>query len=178
MPYVSRIVTVAGNCIASPKNVSVPLGTSVQELIDYCGGFRKSPACLVLGSPMTGCAVTDTNHIVTKDTVAVLAFSHVPAEAESSVCIRCGRCAEVCPMRLMPFAIVRAAERGNWTRVEKLGGRVCMECGDCSYVCPGGVKLREKMIFAKSGLAALSTAVDETVISEFEEKEEAVREEE
>ena len=178
MPYVSRIVTVAGNCVASPKNVSVPLGTSVQDLIDYCGGFRKSPACIVLGSPMTGLAVTDTNQIVTKDTVAVLAFSHAPAEVESSVCIRCGRCAQVCPMRLMPFAIARAAEKGNWSRVEKLGGRVCIECGDCSYVCPGGVSVREKMIAAKNGLAALSTAHDETVIPESEEKEETVREEE
>ena len=179
MPYVSRVVTVAGNCVSTPKNLSVPLGTSVQDVIDYCGGFRKSPACIVLGSPMTGCAVTDTNHIVTKDTVAVLALSHVPAEEETSVCIRCGRCAEVCPMRLMPLSIVQAAERGKWNRVEKLGARVCIECGDCSYVCPGGVDVSAKVIAAKNSLAEmLSETKEETVLPESPEKEDVACEEE
>ena len=179
MPYVSRVITVAGNCIASPKNLSVPLGTSVQEVIDYCGGFRKSPGCIVLGSPMTGRAVTDTNHIITKDTAAVLALSHVPAEEDTSVCIRCGRCAQVCPMHLMPFAIVRAAERDNWTRVEKLGVRLCLECGDCSYICPGRVDVSAKVSLAKEKIAAMPMeSQEETVMPESEDKEEVSREEE
>lgn len=179
MPYVSRVVTVAGNCIASPQNLSVPLGTSVQDAIDACGGFRKSPSCLVLGSPMTGQAVVGTDHIITKDTAAILALSHVPAESESPVCIRCGRCAQVCPMRLMPFLIARAAEKGNWTRVEKMGARVCMECGNCSYICPGGVDASAKMISAKNQLDTIPPAAEEdTVIPESEGKEDVTREEE
>lgn len=166
MPYVRRVITVAGNCIAAPKNLSVPLGTSVQDVIDYCGGFRKSPACLVLGSPMTGKSALDTNHIITKDTGAILALSSAPAETDTSVCIRCGRCAQVCPMHLLPLSIVQAAERGKWTRVEKLGACVCIECGDCSYVCPGGVDVSAKVIFAKVGLAASHTAEEETVTPE------------
>ena len=179
MPYVSRVVTVAGNCIASPQNLSVPLGTSVQDAIDACGGFRKSPSCLVLGSPMTGQAVVGTDHIITKDTAAILALSHVPAESESPVCIRCGRCAQVCPMRLMPFLIARAAEKGDWTRVEKMGARVCMECGNCSYICPGGVDVSAKMISAKKQLDTIPPAAEEdTVIPESEGKEDVTREEE
>lgn len=170
MPYTRRIVTVAGNCITAPKNVSVPLGTSVQDVIDFCGGFRKSPACIVLGSPMTGCAVESTEHIITKDTVGVFAMSRVLAEDDLAVCIRCGRCVQVCPMHLMPHAIVRAMERKNWNRVEKLGARVCIGCGNCSYICPGGVDMTAKMISAKEGLA-IATTPAETVIPESEEKE-------
>lgn len=178
MPYVSRVVTVAGNGIVSPQNLSVPLGTSVQDVIDACGGFRKSPSCLVLGSPMTGQAVENTDHIITKDTAAVLALSRVSGAAEAA-CIRCGRCAQACPMRLMPFLIARAADKNNWTRVEKLGGRVCIECGNCSYICPGSVDVSAKVISAKAHLEALPPEVEaETVIPESEGKEDVAHEEE
>ena len=173
MPYVRRVVTVAGNCIASPKNVSVPLGTSVQDLIAFCGGFRKSPASLVLGSPMTGCAVESTDQLITKDTVAVLALSRPTAENAASACIRCGRCVEVCPMHLMPHAIVRAAERGAWNRMDRLSVTACMECGSCSYICPGGVDVAAKVNAAKEEYriyrASRVKVVAETVEESVEE---------
>ena len=82
-------------------------------------------------------------------------------------------------MHLMPFAIVRAAERDNWTRVEKLGARLCLECGDCSYICPGRVDVSAKVSLAKEKIAAMPMeSQEETVMPESEDKEEVSREEE
>ena len=82
-------------------------------------------------------------------------------------------------MWLMPFLIARAAEKGDWTRVEKMGARVCMECGNCSYICPGGVDVSAKMISAKKQLDTIPPAAEEdTVIPESEGKEDVTREEE
>lgn len=149
MPYVRRVVTVAGNCISSSKNVSVPLGTPVKDLIAFCGGLRRSPAHLILGDPMTGCAVDHTDGLITKDTAAVLALSRSAEATDTAACIRCGRCAQVCPMHLMPFSIARAADKNAWQRVIRLGAEACIACGCCSYICPGGVDVSAKVIRAK-----------------------------
>lgn len=172
MPYVRRVVTVAGNCISAPKNISVPLGTSVEDLIAFCGGFRRSPAHLILGDPMTGCAVETTDCLITKDASAVLALSRSAEAAEGAVCIRCGRCAQVCPMHLMPFSIARAAERGAWKQVIRMGAEACISCGCCSYICPGGVDVSAKVIMAKDECRMPASEEDETVVPLPEEEAE------
>ena len=39
MPLVERVATVTGEKIKNPGNFIIKIGTSVRELIDYCGGF-------------------------------------------------------------------------------------------------------------------------------------------
>ncbi len=143
MPLIDRIVTVSGDCIKEPKNLLVPLGTSISELIDACGGFTEKPFKLVTGGPMMGVAQWDINTSVTKGTNAVLALSKKvsPPPKDAFACMHCGKCVGVCPMHLMPLYLAQFAKNENYEMCNKFNIMSCVECGSCSYTCPGKVPI-------------------------------------
>ncbi len=149
-PLVSRSITVDGSAIKEPKNLRVPIGTNIQDIIDYCGGFKSEPRKILSGGPMMGIAICDTNAPICKQNNAILAFADrkdlVKKERE---CIRCGRCVDVCPMSLMPTLIERYARVKDADKLSDIGVMVCMECGSCAYACPSGRPLVQYMRLAK-----------------------------
>ena len=151
MPLVSRALTVDGSAIREPKNVRAPLGTSISEIIEFCGGFKQEPNKIIAGGPMMGLSLVTTDLPISKSNNAILAFTEKddPVSKETD-CIRCGRCAQVCPMSLMPTVIVRHAKAGDAEAVEKAGVMVCMECGSCAYACPAKKTLVQNMRAAKA----------------------------
>ncbi len=149
-PLISRSVTVSGDCIKEPANVRVPIGVSMREIIDFCGGFTAPPAKILSGGPMMGTAVVDPNVPLLKSNNAVLAFSEPAVRRKpNSDCIRCGRCHAACPMSLMPTEIEKYALLGDAVTLSRLGTSVCMECGSCAYSCPAGKPLVQYMRLAK-----------------------------
>ena len=150
-PLVSRSITVDGSAIKEPKNVRVAIGTPINEIIDFCGGYKAEPYKLLMGGPMMGIALHDDTYPVLKNNNAILAFAendvHVKKERD---CIRCGRCVSVCPMGLMPTLIERYAKIKDADSLNKIGVNVCMECGSCAYSCPSGRPLVQYMRLAKS----------------------------
>ena len=74
-PLISRSITVDGSAIATPKNLRVPIGTNIQDIIDYCGGFKEEPRKIISGGPMMGIAICDTNAPICKQNNALLAFA-------------------------------------------------------------------------------------------------------
>lgn len=150
-PLVSRSVTVSGDCIKNPMNLRVPIGTSMQDIVDFCGGFTQEPAKILSGGPMMGTAITDLNVPLLKSNNAVLAFSRKGAGLKpETACIHCGRCHEACPMGLIPTNIEKYALMKDVDTLIKMGTMVCMECGCCAYSCPGGKPLVQYMRLAKS----------------------------
>ncbi len=149
-PLVSRSITVDGSAIKEPKNLRVPIGTNIQDIIDYCGGFKSEPRKILSGGPMMGIAICDTNAPICKQNNAILAFADrkdlIKTERE---CIRCGRCVDVCPMSLMPTLIERYARIKDAEKLSDIGVMVCMECGSCAYACPSGRPLVQYMRLAK-----------------------------
>jgi len=141
-PMVERYVSVAGGALKRPAVLKARIGTPIGDLIEECGGFLGPPARLVLRGALRGHSVHDLDVPVTKTTSAVVALD---AEEVGSLwrspCIRCGRCAEVCPERLDPDMLFRLVERGLRSRAFDLGLGSCTTCGACSYVCPGRVPL-------------------------------------
>jgi len=172
MPMIERIVTVDGDCVKKPMNLSVRIGTPFSEVIRYCGGFKRPLAKLISGGPMMGSAQWDVNAPVIKGTSAVIALSKRQLEKipDTAACIRCGRCVGVCPMHLMPTYFAAYAAAGELDMCEKFDIMSCVECGACSYVCPGNVpivqynrmakaKIREMKQTMQTAREAASTAV-------------------
>ena len=150
-PLVSRTVTCSGDCIKNPMNLRVPIGTSMKDIIDFCGGFTAEPVKILSGGPMMGTAITDLNVPLLKSNNAVLAFTKKGAGLKPETqCIHCGRCHAACPMGLMPTNIEKYALLKDAETLTKMGTMVCMECGSCAYSCPGGKPLVQYMRLAKS----------------------------
>lgn len=150
-PLISRSVTVSGDAVAEPKNIRVPIGMSVRDAIDFCGGFSSEPEKILLGGPMMGMAIEDIDVPLVKSNNAILAFTASGLETKKRRdCIRCGRCHDACPMSLFPTDIEKYALAGDAEELKKLGTGVCMECGSCAYSCPAGKPLVQYMRLAKS----------------------------
>ena len=150
-PLVSRSMTIDGSAIKNPMNVRVPIGTMMDYIIDYCGGFTEEPEKIVCGGPMMGMAVTGINYPVVKGYNAILAFKKGDlAQKKETDCIRCGRCAAACPLSLVPTNIERFAKTDDISKLKHSGAMVCMECGSCAYSCPAGKPLVQHMRLAKS----------------------------
>ena len=69
-------------------------------------------------------------------------------------CIRCTRCAEVCPAELQPQDLYWFAKSKNFGKAQEFSLFDCIECGACSYVCPSNIPLVQYYRFAKSEIWA------------------------
>lgn len=158
MPLVERCVTVDGSAIAEPKNVIVPIGTPVLELIEFCGGFKCQPRKILMGGPMMGISVPDLTMPVLKQNNAILAFDRKDATPpKETACIKCGKCMERCPLKLSPCDISAAYKKGDGASLEKLKVNLCMECGCCSFICPAKRNLVQTNKLAKVALREYQT---------------------
>ena len=153
MPLVSRCVTVDGSAVKNPKNVIAPIGSPIRDLFDYCGGLNDDVQKIILGGPMMGAAVPNTDVPVVKVTNAILALSAKDAApAKVSPCIKCGRCISKCPMNLMPSHIEEAYELKKTDVLKALKLNMCAECACCSYLCPAKRPLAQVMTLSKKML--------------------------
>ncbi len=150
MPLIQKTVTVDGGAVKEPKNVIVPIGTSLKDVFDFCGGFREEPSKVLYGGPMMGITVPSLDVPILKQTNAILALTAKETRIpEETACIRCGTCANTCPLGIDPAAIAKNYELGNYEALGKYGIEVCMECGCCSFNCPASRPLVQLNKMAK-----------------------------
>jgi electron transport complex protein RnfC len=142
IPLISKRITVDGNAVLFPRNLRAPIGARISDIIDYCGGYTKTPKKIIMGGPMMGRAIYNPEKALIKNNNAILvldeSMSKTPIETE---CINCGRCYKNCPLNLMPTAIAKEFSRNNVEGLKKLKVSICMECGCCTYVCPAKKQL-------------------------------------
>lgn len=155
-PATTRIVTVTGDAVAHPKNIKVPLGTSVRELIDLCGGFKEQPVKILSGGPMMGISMRSIDVPVVKGTSGILALTAKSAMLKPiTPCLRCGRCVTACPMGLVPNVLEPLVLERLYTRFEEEGGMNCIECGSCTYMCPANRPLTQGCRDGKASVTAM-----------------------
>ena len=159
MPLVERCVTVDGSAVAEPKNLIVPIGTSVGDVIEAAGGLKEKAGKVLYGGPMMGSTVRSLESPVLKTTGGLTVMTVKEAtQTDASACIHCGRCVECCPMSLYPTDFTKALDIQNtddrMARLEELSITLCMECGCCSYVCPANRPLVQNNRIAKTSYRA------------------------
>jgi Na+-translocating ferredoxin:NAD+ oxidoreductase subunit C len=149
-PVISRIVTIAGN-VAEPCNFEARIGTPVRELMAIAKQKDDTDGW-IMGGPMMGFKLATAEAPVTKAMNCVLAASPAlfPAPFPELPCIRCGRCAQVCPVNLQPMELYWFARARDFGKTQEYALFDCIECGCCSYVCPSRIPLVQYYRYAKS----------------------------
>ncbi|MDO4521823.1 MAG: electron transport complex subunit RsxC [Eubacteriales bacterium] len=136
-PLMRRIFTVTGNGVNQPGNYNVKIGTSYAELLEASGGLKDGVQKVISGGPMMGMALATADVPVVKTSSALTCLMEdEAAKYAETACIRCGRCAQVCPSRLVPVKMMEAAEQHSMQRFTDIHGMECYECGSCTYICP------------------------------------------
>ncbi|MCC8161877.1 MAG: electron transport complex subunit RsxC [Lachnospiraceae bacterium] len=155
-PSMERGFTVSGDGVKEPCNLMVKIGTGLEEVLEEAGGFKDGvePEKIICGGPMMGFAMPDLSAAVCKNNNALTVLVEDPvaeAQEQQTACIRCGRCAQVCPLGLTPQMMAEAAERKNYERYEKkLYGLECIACGSCTFICPAKRPLMQLFKQAKA----------------------------
>lgn len=149
MPLIRRLVTVTGDIVMEPKNLLVPIGTPFQALLDAVGQ-KENPYKVISGGPMMGTALYDLASPVIKGTNAVTILGKKNRFCvDDPQCIRCGKCMDACPMKLMPIMMYQAYQGGSPEEMAANNIKDCMECGCCAYACPAGIPLVQAFRAAK-----------------------------
>ena len=141
-PLFERVVTVSGDAAETPSNFMVRIGTPASFLISKVHGNPAEIGKIISGGPMMGTSAVNINAPITKLSSGILLFKDdISFKPEETVCIRCGKCVEACPVGLMPFAIASQVRDGDYHEMKKLHVLDCIECGSCAYICPARVPL-------------------------------------
>ncbi len=150
-PLTQRGVTLTGGALAEPMNVLAPVGTPVGHLVKMAGGFKAEPDRVLYGGPMMGNPIYDLDMPMMKSTNCILCLTkaEVAEQDPAQTCIRCGKCVEVCPMKLTPLFMRMNTNKRRWAEVEALNVMDCIECGSCNYICPARLPLVQSFRTAK-----------------------------
>lgn len=145
-PLTHRAVTVSGGGINNRGNFYCAIGTTVQELLDFCGGINEKAVRIIMGGPMMGFAIADLSTPITKTSGAITVLTkkevgNAKYQQRQTACIRCGRCVSVCPANLNPTKIAHCVKNDMIDAAKDYYMLSCIECGCCSYVCPANIEL-------------------------------------
>jgi Na+-translocating ferredoxin:NAD+ oxidoreductase subunit C len=142
-PLIRRVVTLTGSQFKKPGNAWVRLGSSVRWLLTQFSLTPEPRQRVIMGGSMMGFTLPHADVPVVKITNCLLAPSNseLPPRDDEMNCIRCGKCADVCPVKLLPQQLYWYSKAGDHENSEKYNLSDCIECGACAWVCPSNIPL-------------------------------------
>jgi len=150
-----RVVTVGGE-IKDAGVYKFPLGTSIADVIEKCGGSTLGEYAVLLNGPMMGRLINPDDEVITKTSGGVILL---PKEHEyvlrmsrtlkadihltRGACEQCRYCTDLCPRYLQghslePHKIMRViTEEREPESATVTASFLCCECGLCDmFACP------------------------------------------
>ncbi len=128
LPMISRVITVDGDAVLSPKNIKTPIGTDINYLLNFCETNINELSSIVINNPICSSYNKDCEY-TKKDISCVLALTKKFEQVGSYNCISCKKCRDVCPVELDPIELLK-----NQIETTK-----CICCGACTYACPAKI---------------------------------------
>jgi len=171
-PVVDKLVSVVAE-VENPVTVRVPLGCTIEEVVQMAGGATVKDAVYFVGGPMMGNIGTGVQP-VTKTTNAILVLpkdhlivqkkkrkASIDLKRAAASCCQCTMCTDLCPRNRLghpvePHKFMRAATCKDMQDTDAfLNTMFCSSCGLCEmYSCMQGLSPRSLMADYKAGLRA------------------------
>ena len=151
-PLVTNTMTITGDCLnpEAQHNYLFRIGMPLSYIAQYAGGVPEKCAKIVSGGLMMGKAISNMDACTVKGSSSLLYLSQAfTKRGEASYCIRCGKCADACPMGLEPFLLNKLAKHGRMDELEANAIQDCISCGCCQYTCPANIPLLDTINIAK-----------------------------
>lgn len=152
MPLITNTMTITGDCLGKEHqhNYLFRIGMPLSYIAEYAGGVPEQAAKIVSGGPMMGKAISNLEAATVKGSSSLLYLTQEQTERKpESNCIRCGKCADACPMGLEPFLLNKYAKHAMMDELEANAVQDCIECGCCLYTCPANIPLLDVIRLAK-----------------------------
>ena len=157
-PLVTNTLTITGDCLpqSAMHNYLFRIGMPLSYIAEYAGGVPEKAAKLISGGPMMGKAIANLDACTVKGSSSILYLSEEATRRKAEQnCIRCGRCADACPMGLEPFLLNRLYKAGDVEALEQNAAQDCIECGCCLYSCPANIPLLDIIRLAKADVMGI-----------------------
>lgn len=181
IPLTTNTLTVTGDCLPADKqhNYLFRIGVPLSFIIEQIGGIPEKAAKLISGGPMMGKAIANVEAATVKGSSSILFLTEEQTKRHpEGPCIRCGKCADACPMGLEPFLLNKLYKNGMYDELEANSAQDCIECGCCLYSCPANIPLLDNIRLAKGDViknirtrqAAAKAAAEAAKAKEAEKK--------
>lgn len=181
-PVVDKLVSVVAE-VNNPVTVRVPLGCTIEEVVQMAGGTTTKDAVYFVGGPMMGNIGTGAQP-VTKTTNAILVLpeehliiqkkkskASIDLKRAAASCCQCTMCTDLCPRNRLghpiePHKFMRAATCKDIQDTDTfINTMFCSSCGLCEmYSCMQGLSPRSLMADYKAGLRAAGIRPPQGVI--------------
>lgn len=138
-----RVVTLTGDALTKPGNFWVRLGTPVNHLLNYTGFKYTRSSQVIMGGALMGFNLSSLDIPIVKTSSCIIANStqRISSSRSEQECIRCNRCANVCPVNLLPQQLYWFSHSQEHNKIIDYHLFDCIECGACTYVCPSNIPL-------------------------------------
>ncbi|MBQ0052583.1 MAG: 4Fe-4S dicluster domain-containing protein [Treponema sp.] len=155
-PVLNTFVHITGDCLNSAAIMNVKLGTSLKNIVEQCGGFKRKLSKIIINGIVLGRAVASLNIPISKriKSIEFVPVKQVRAQFTEN-CMRCGNCRKICPVDLWPGNLYRvlnlSGQKNDFLNTDKIASTalLCTECGLCNSVCPSRLPLSQSISILK-----------------------------